>query len=97
MTNVWKCLEPAVRNFGKQIVSDEGYLVGFPKAHKWQDVLAAVPRWFQKVGGSGGEAASKVYLHYQSVAPTQERGSKKFLTWIRDVCGIMTSPLPLEN
>ena len=86
------------RNFGKQIVGDDGTLLGFEKKPKWSDLLLAVPRWFSKHAPAGsGDSASKVYSHYQSIAPTVERGPKKFILWIKQLSELLQEPLPLAS
>ena len=86
---------PVLRNFGQKIVDDEGMLIGVKKPCKWNDLLAAVPRWFSKFGPGGtGDMASRVYSHYSSIAPTLDKGKKKFLSWLREVSEMLETPLP---
>ena len=49
------------RNFGKNIVSDEGTLIGCPKTSKWSDLLMAVPRWFAQFGPCGRLCSKGVF------------------------------------
>ena len=86
------------RNFGKNIVSDEGTLIGCPKTSKWSDLLMAVPRWFAQFGPCGsGDCAAKVYSHFRAIAPTADRGCKKFMAWVKEVSEMLQQPLPVDN
>ena len=94
----YSCLH-APRNFGKIIVTPDGVCCANPsvKTPKWSDVLAAVPRWFAKFAEKGKDnMPNKIYTFYSTIAPTQKRGWKPFMKWLKELVEMVENPLPVE-